>query len=192
VIAVQADAAEAALARNPSLAGEPLRAIRTSAREALTDMRQMLSVLRPANEQEPIRGPARGLADLDQLVAGLRRAGLPLEVFVDVEGANLAPAVDFAIYRIVQEALTNVMKHAGHVPTCLRILAEAGQVEVLVSNVALGSARQVGAGGHGLVGIRERVASVHGSLAVGPTPDGSFEVAATLPVDGTTPVVAAP
>jgi signal transduction histidine kinase len=191
VIAVQADAAEAALGHDPSLAGEPLRAIRTSAREALTDMRQMLSVLRPADEPEAGRGPARGLADIDQLVAGMRAAGLPLEVVIDTEALDLAPAVDLAVYRIAQEALTNVMKHAGRVPTSLRVSATAGRVEVRVSNEAGRPGRQPG-GGHGLVGIRERVASVHGSLVAGPDRSGSFVVAATLPLDGMTPVVAAP
>ncbi|HET7356443.1 MAG TPA: histidine kinase [Nocardioidaceae bacterium] len=191
VIAVQADAAEAALGHDPSLAGQPLRAIRTSAREALTDMRQMLSVLRPADEQETSRGPARGVGDIDQLVAGMRGAGLPLEVVIDSEALDLAPAVDLAVYRIVQEALTNVMKHAGRVPTSLRISATAGQVEVRVSNRTGRPGRQPG-GGHGLVGIRERVASVHGNLVAGPDRGGGFVVAATLPRDGMTPVVAAP
>jgi signal transduction histidine kinase len=201
VIAVQADAAEASLARDPSRVGEPLRAIRGSAREALTDMRQLLHVLRSDDiadsdadpSAEPcagprFRAPARGLADLPLLADGLREAGLQLEVDVRVGRAPIPSGIELAVFRIAQEALTNVLKHAGTVPT--RLTVEGGQdaVRVVVRNAPGRPARPVAdterSSGHGLIGVRERALAAGGTLHSGPTDDGGFELVATLPLDG--------
>ncbi len=198
VIAVQADAAEAALARDPSLAGEPLRAIRGSAREALIDMRQLLHVLRSDDltdwDDDPSAGrssraPARGLADLAPLVKGLREAGLPLEADVRVDGASMPSGIELSVYRIVQEALTNVLKHAGAVPTRLTVEGSHDDVRVVVRNDPGRQARPAvadadGRSGHGLVGVRERALAAGGTLRSGHTDDGGFELVATLPIGG--------
>jgi signal transduction histidine kinase len=199
VIAVQADAAEAALARDPARAGEPLRAIRGSAREALVDMRQLLHVLRSddltdwEDDRSPdrsSRAPARGLADLPPLVSGLREAGLPLETDVRVDAASMPSGIELTVYRIVQEALTNVLKHAGAVPTRLTVESGADDVRVVVRNGRGRPARPtapdgVGRSGHGLVGLRERALAAGGTVHSGRTADGGFELVARIPIGGT-------
>ncbi|GAA1938478.1 sensor histidine kinase [Nocardioides marmoribigeumensis] len=195
VIAVQSDAAEAALARDPALAGEPLRAIRGSAREALVDMRQLLHVMRSddlgdrsdeSDAARSSRAPARGLADLPPLVKALREAGLPLEADVRVDAASVPSGIELAVYRIAQEALTNVLKHAGAVPTRLTVEARQDDVRVVVRNHPGRSARPAlaadGGSGHGLVGARERALAAGGTLHSGRTDDGGFELVATLPI----------
>jgi signal transduction histidine kinase len=198
VIAVQADAAEAALARDPSRADEPLRAIRGSAREALVDMRQLLHVLRSddltdwgddADAGRSSRAPARGLADLPPLVSGLREAGLPLETDVRVDAASMPSGIELTVYRIVQEGLTNVLKHAGAVPTRLTVESGADDLRVVVRNDPGRQARLAapdpdGRSGHGLVGVRERALAAGGTLQSGHTADGGFELVATIPIGG--------
>jgi signal transduction histidine kinase len=182
VIAVQADAAEAALAKDPDRAGAPLRAIRDSAREALGDMRQLLQVLRTDDADD--RSPARGIADLDQLVAGMRAAGVPVEADIRV-GSALPPGLGLAVYRIAQEALTNVRKHAGAVPTRLCVDQTDGNVRIQVRNAPPTDPPRVDAlsTGHGLVGVRERCRAAGGSVSSGPTDAGGFELVAVLPIE---------
>jgi signal transduction histidine kinase len=188
VIAVQSDAAQAALAHDPRLAGDPVRRIGVSARSALADMRHMLRVLRP----EPGElAPAKRLADLEELVATMRAAGLPIEASLAPPDAVCSLGVEHAVYRIVQEGLTNVLKHAGSVPTRLEVSASGDAVEVRVHNVR---GRQPRPGddpepGRGLVGIRERVLAAGGRVDSGPDPDGGFVLHATLPAAslGTSP-----
>jgi signal transduction histidine kinase len=180
VIAVQADAAEAALAKDPSRAAAPLDAIRASAREALDDMRQLLHVLR-GTDSHPERAPARGLADLDPLVAGLRDAGLPLEADVRVR-EPLPAGVELAVFRIAQEALTNVVKHAGTVPTSLVVESAGDGIEVTVRNATGRRTSPSPTSGHGLHGARERAEAAGGDLHAGRTDDGGFELVAHLPV----------
>jgi signal transduction histidine kinase len=185
VIAVQSDAAEAALARDPALAEAPLRAIRASARDALADMRQLLHVLRTDDVDD--RAPARGLDDLPDLVEAARLAGLPLDSEVRVE-PGLPAGLSLAVYRITQEALTNVRKHAGTVRTCLEVVADAGRVTVRVVNdpPAVSPVTDFSTG-HGLLGARERALAAGGTFRAGPTAQGGFELVAVLPVDGLTP-----
>lgn len=185
VIAVQADAAEGALAHNPALAGEPLRAIRTSARDALTDMRQLLQVLRTESGDD--RTPARGIGDLPHLVEGMRASGLPLET--EIRAVNDVPAgLSLTIFRIAQEGLTNVRTHAGAVPTRLEVVGEGQQVRIRVTNAAGHRASgdaNVRPPGHGLIGVRERVRAAGGTVSAGPTPTGGFEIDVVLPLRGT-------
>jgi signal transduction histidine kinase len=184
VIAVQADAAEAALERDPALAGEPLRAIRTSARDALSDMRQLLEVLRTEGSDE--RAPARGLADLPRLVEGMRASGLPLEAEIRV-AEDVPAGLSLTIFRIPQEGLTNVRTHAGAVPTHLEVVGEAGEVRVRVANEAgapLPAEQGGGLRGHGLIGVRERVRAAGGTVTAGPTAAGGFEIDVVLPLGG--------
>jgi signal transduction histidine kinase len=185
VIAVQSDAAEAALARDPALAGAPLRAIRASARDALTDMRQLLHVLRTDDVGD--RAPARGLDDLPDLVEAARLAGLPLESEIRVEPV-LPAGLSLAVYRFAQEGLTNVRQHAGAVRTCLEVVADAGRVTVRVVNdpPAVAPVTDLSTG-HGLLGARERALAAGGTFRAGPTAHGGFELVAELPVEGLTP-----
>lgn len=190
VIAVQADAAEAALAKDPDRAGPPMRAIRDSAREALTDMRQLLRVLRI--EQEPSDSeastdlaPARGIKDLPQLVTAMRASGLPVHADIRA-GGNLPSGLELAAYRIAQEGLTNVSKHAGAVPTRLLVADDADELRVEVHNdppsTAVARVSPLSTG-HGLVGVQERVKAAGGTLSARPTASGGFELTARLPLD---------
>lgn len=183
VIAVQSDAAEAALARDPALAGPPLRAIRASARDALTDMRQLLHVLRTDEAED--RAPARGIDDLPDLVDAARLAGLSLDTDIRVD-PTLPAGLGLAVYRIAQEGLTNVRKHAGAVPTCLEVVGDGRSVRVRVANDRPTVAPVADLStGHGLLGARERASAAGGALRAGPTATGGFELVAELPVPGT-------
>jgi signal transduction histidine kinase len=190
VIAVQADAAEAALDVDPSRVGQALRAIRGSARDALGDMRQMLYLLRVENDVEPDDlAPARGLADIAPLVAGMREAGLPVEADIQVP-AGLPSGLGLAVYRIAQEGLTNVRRHAGTVPTRLLVTGHDHELRVEVHNDAPPAGRQSPVStlstGLGLVGVRERTRAAGGSLDAGPAAGGGYSLVARLPWEGGT------
>ena len=176
---------EAALAKEPALAAAPMRAIRGSAREALVDMRQLLHVLRaeaPADAGNLT--PARGIADLTQLVGTMREAGLPIEADIRA-GESLSSGVQLAVYRIAQEGLTNVRKHAGAVPTRLLVVRDGDTLRIEVRNAPSTRAGATGmpSTGHGLIGLRERVHAAGGTLDAGATPEGGFELVARLPLD---------
>jgi signal transduction histidine kinase len=179
VIAVQADAAEGALAHDPHLVRTPLVAIRDTARVALADMRQVLGALgggdaASSDASEP------GLARLDALVRTASVGGLSVELSVEGEPRRLPAPLDVAAYRVVQEALTNVRKHSGarRVDVIVRYRAEAVHVEVIDDGDGSGPG---GGSGKGLTGIRERVAVLGGHVVAGPDPRG-FALRAVLPV----------
>jgi signal transduction histidine kinase len=180
VIAVQSDAAEAALAHDPERAREPLRAINASARGSLHEIRDMLHLLRSDDNERELR-PAPGLGALDTLLVTARQSGLTIESRLD-ETDGLPAVVDLAAYRIVQEALTNVAKHAGKVAVILTIRRAPGTVEVEVVNSPGSAVRAVGSG-LGLLGIRERVALLRGTLETATTSEGGFRLLACLPVE---------
>ena len=179
VIAVQADAAEAALEHDPARAGAPLRTIRGSAHDALAEMRRMLGVLREGDEGFD-HGPQPGLAQLAELLDHARAGGVPLELEVEGEPRPLAPSLDLTAYRIVQEALTNVRKHAPGAPTTVRLAWSPATLELAVRDAGPGPN---GTGdGHGLVGMQERVRIHGGRLHTGGTAGGGFEVIVQLPL----------
>lgn len=183
VIAVQADAAEAALLKDPERAGPPMRAIRGSARDALGDMRQMLHVLRAdGGEAIDARVPPRGVADLPQLVATVRESGMPLRAELRPLGA-LSSGTDLAVYRIVQEGLTNARKHAGDAPTSLRVERLDGELCIEVTNAPAVEPHtpRTDSTGLGLIGVRERVDAAGGRVECGATEDGGFRLAVWLP-----------
>jgi signal transduction histidine kinase len=178
VIAIQSDAAEAALSRDPRLAGPPLRAIKGSARDALTEMRRLLGVLRSDDDASDML-PQPGLAQLPELVA---RAGVPVTLEVEGEPRALPAGVDISAYRIVQEALTNVRKHAGAVPATVRVAWAEDAVALTVRDRGPGAGAPPADGeGHGLIGMRERVRLLGGELHTGAAAGGGFEVRAVLP-----------
>jgi signal transduction histidine kinase len=181
VIAVQADAAEAALGRDPDLLVGPLRAIRTSAREALGEMRQLLNLLRADDVDSAGRSPARGFADLPALIDAMSEAGLPIRSELRFGAGPVDAGIELAGYRIVQESLTNVLKHAGHVATTLRVVGGPQTVEIQIVNEPGAVTISAGSGGRGLLGIRERVKAAGGSVRYGAGPDGGYEVMARLP-----------
>ena len=193
VIAVQADAAEAALLKDPMRATAPMRAIRDSARDALGDMRQLLHVLRAEDDKPPdTLAPARGIADLPQLVATMRDSGMPLDAELGALGA-LSSGMELTVYRIVQEGLTNARKHAGDVPTALRVIRDDRELTVEIINAAPGEARAIhqdSSTGLGLVGVRERVGAAGGRVESGRSSDGGFRLVVWLPVRDTDELVA--
>ena len=192
VIAVQADAAEAVLSRDPARAREPLNIIRSSSREVLDEMRRLLQLLRmvePAagagEDGQPGDGvtPQPGLEQLPDLVRSMRATGLPVTLDAPERFEPVPSSVALSTYRIVQEALTNVLKHSGRVPTTVRVRRTSSALLVDVENDAGASAVAAppSSSGHGLVGMRERVALVAGELRAGGRTDGGFEVHAVLP-----------
>jgi signal transduction histidine kinase len=176
VIAVQADAAEAALAHDAALAAAPMRAIRDSAREALTDMRQMLQLLR---DDDRDREPARGLMDLPELVAAMRAAGLDVDAELPGQ-VDVHPAVGLTAYRVVQEGLTNALRYGDPAGASLRVVLTPAAVEVRLRNRAGNRPGELG-GGRGLIGLRERVSATGGVLTARPV-NGWFELEARIPV----------
>jgi signal transduction histidine kinase len=188
-INVQAGVATHVLEENPAAVRDALQAIRQSSKDGLRELRAILNVLRQADEGEPTQ-PAPGLSQLDALIAGAGNAGLPVTLRQSGKAADLPPAVDLAAYRIVQESLTNVIKHAGPAATAtveLRHTATELRIEVADTGLGHGPAEMTGGEGHGLVGMRERAASVGGTLATGPGPDGGYRVVAVLPPSGGAP-----
>jgi signal transduction histidine kinase len=182
VIVVQAEGARRVFERDPDRAREALDSIEQTARTALADMRHSLGVLRREGG-EATREPQPGIDDLGDLVERAREGGLTVEVAVEGELRPLPQGVDLSAYRIVQEALTNTIKHAGQVRTRISVRYGERALQLEVSDdgpgpSANGAERR---SGHGLVGMRERVASLGGELHTGPGPEGGFVVRASLP-----------
>jgi signal transduction histidine kinase len=180
VIAVQADAAEGALAVDPQLARAPVAAIKHTARGTLVEMRRLLGALRES-DGHPALAPQPRLADVERLVEQTRAAGIETELRVEGDQQALPPGLDLSAYRIVQEALTNVRKHAhaSHAVVVLRYGSGELELEVVDDGVGGGAA---GLGGHGLLGIRERVELHGGRLSAGKRQGGGYALRARLPV----------
>src|SRR5262245_18998199 len=154
VVVVQAEAAEEALARRPEVAAESLRSIQRTGREALVEVRRLVGVLR---EDEALREPARGAAAVGELVHRVSAAGLPVELEVQGSVDGLPAAPDLAVYRIVQESLTNVLKHAAATKAHVLIARQPDQVAVEVTDDGTGAANgRAEDSGNGLRGMRER------------------------------------
>jgi signal transduction histidine kinase len=161
-----------------------LEKIENSGRQALAETRRLLGVLRDPAEETGL-APQPGIGDLDALAANIRSAGLPVSLAISGDSAALPAAVDVSAYRIVQEALTNVLKHAGPARADVTIGCAAGAITIEVTDDGTGEAAdQVTPVGHGLAGMRERAAVFGGELAAGPRPDGGFAVRARLPLVG--------
>jgi signal transduction histidine kinase len=179
VIAVQAGVGSHVIDTDPAEAKKSLDAISTTSRTALGEIRRLLGVLRA--DEDGGYEPAPGLADLDRLFADVRGAGVTVDVRVDGERHELPPGVDLTAYRIVQEALTNVLKHAGPAAVTVTVGYEPDMVRLEVVDDGRGVNGRSPGGGHGLVGMRERVAVYGGTLETGPRTGGGFRVAACLP-----------
>jgi signal transduction histidine kinase len=165
-------------------AGATLEKIENSARQALAETRCLLGVLRDPDGEAGL-APQPGIGELGSLAASVRAAGLPVNLFIDGDPAALPAAVDVSVYRIVQESLTNVLKHAGPARADVTIGCAGDTVTVEVTdNGAAEPGSGVPAAGHGLAGMRERAAVFGGELAAGPRPGGGFTVRARLPLGG--------
>jgi signal transduction histidine kinase len=154
--------------------------IKETAREALVEMRQLLGILRQA-ERELSLTPQPGMSQLGSLVEQTRQAGLPVELAIEGEERPLPAGVDLSAYRIVQEGLTNVRKHAGAARAWVKVRYGDRELDVAVLDDGQPSAKANGPG-HGLVGIEERVGLLGGELHAGRRPDGGYEVRARLPI----------
>lgn len=185
VMVVQAEAAEAMLDTDPERARRPLVAVQETGRSALTELRRMLGVLREMAEEGPALAPQPGLAGLDALIEQVRAAGLPVELRIEGEPRPLPPGIDLSAYRIIQEGLTNTLKHAG--PARAEVVVRYGprEVELAVRDDGRGFDPRSNGAGHGLVGMRERVALYGGRLSAGPrpAPERGFAMTAALPID---------
>jgi signal transduction histidine kinase len=186
VIAVQSGVGAHVAKTQPEEAAKALAAIEVTSRAALTELRRLLGVLRQEDEPQGDLAPVPGLADLDSLLAEVAKAGLAVRLQVEGRPAQLPAGVDLSAYRIVQEALTNVVKHAGPARAQVAIRYRDHEVMVEVTDDGRGAAAPTSNGrarvGHGLIGMRERVAVFGGDLQTGPRPGGGFRVAARLPL----------
>jgi signal transduction histidine kinase len=178
VIVLQAAGARAS--RRPAEA--TLAKIENSARQALTETRRLLGVLRDPDEETGL-APQPGIGDLDALAASVQAAGLPVNLVIDGDLGALPATVDVSVYRIVQEALTNVLKHAGPARADVTIGCVTEAVTIEVTDDGTGEpGRPAAVGGHGLAGMRERAAVFGGDLTAGPRPGGGYAVRARLPL----------
>jgi signal transduction histidine kinase len=189
VINMQAGIALHVLAKRPEQVQVALEAIKTTSKEALDELRSTLAVFRQPEEAAAPRRPAPGLEQLEALIGDMADSGLPVDLAVSGERAGLPGSVDHAAYRIVQESLTNVLRHAGPVTAKVRVSYEPGALDLEISDGDGGRPRQrsgaasdgAAAGGHGIAGMRERAAAVGGTLVAGPVAEGGFRVHARLP-----------
>ena len=185
VIVVQAAAGVRAFSTQPARSLETLEAIDVTGREALGEMRRMLSLLGPTDGgTEP--APLPGLGNLDGLVDRVRAAGLDVDVRIDGEVRTINPAVDLSAYRIIQEALTNSIRHSGGKHADIRVAYMPAAIDIEVidggSGRPLGHPIETPHRGRGLVGMRERVNLFGGEFDAGPRPGGGFRVAARIPI----------
>lgn len=183
VMLVQAGAGEQMVDKDPPRASEALRAVQETGRQALADMRRLLGLLRDDPMVADL-APQPCTGDINRLVDDVRATGMEVDLIIDGEMRPLSLGVELAAYRVAQEALTNALKHSGARRACVRVKYESDALTVEVSDDGSGNGLD-GNGGHGLVGMRERV-TVHGGwLDVGSGPEGGFIVRAWLPLDRT-------
>jgi signal transduction histidine kinase len=195
-INVQASAAAQLLRDRPEQAAESLAAIRAASKDGLRELRAILNVLRQADEPADPTQPTPGLARLDALATGVRASGLPVTVTVTGQPRELPAVTDLAAFRIIQEALTNTVRHAGPATATVSVRYEDADLGIEITDTGRGSAGGNGNGnggtGHGLRGMRERAAAAGGTIEIGPGPAGGFRVAARFPLPGDAPTAAAP
>jgi signal transduction histidine kinase len=180
VMTVQASAVRRLLSPDQEKPREALLVVEQTGREALAEMRRMVGVLRRP-EEAPALAPQPSLEQLERLVEHARGAGLPVELRIEGEPVQLPAGVDLTAYRLVQEGLTNALKHARAQRAEVVVRYDDGHVELRVSDDGSGGGGG-DSGGHGLVGMRERVSVYGGELEAGPRPEGGYELRARLPI----------
>lgn len=182
IIAVQSGAAAHVIDTNPAEARNALEAIRRTSKDALDELRAMLGVLRAAGDTDAPLAPAPGLGRLGDLVAPLTQAGYEVKSDVGPDLGEIPAVVEGSAYRIIQESLTNVVRHAGVCRVTLEIHRREGALEVLVEDDGRTPEWPLPEGGHGLAGMRERVNALGGTFDASPRPAGGFVVRARLPI----------
>jgi signal transduction histidine kinase len=185
VIAVRAETAPFRIPELPEAVKDDIAATSAIAREALTEMRRLLGMLRGA-DADAERAPQPGMDHLEGLVAAVGGAGLAVDLRVDGTQRPLPPSVELSAYRILQEALSNTLRHAPGARATVEVHYEPGRLRLRVHNHAppvRGHRPPPSSPGHGIVGMRERAAMLGGTLAAGPTPEGGYLVEAVLPLD---------
>ena len=173
------------LDEEPARSREPRMAVERTGRQALGEMRRLLGILRGGDDDSAALEPQPGIGQIDALVEQVRSAGLPVDIAVEGRAQPLPPGVDLAAYRIVQEALTNVIKHAGPARAQVRVRYGSDTVELEViddGRAAHANGQPDPSSGHGLVGMQQRVALYGGEVQAGPRPEGGYAVRARLPV----------
>ncbi|MET8243405.1 sensor histidine kinase [Streptomyces sp. NPDC005202] len=188
LVNVQAGVAAHVMDKRPDQAKEALAHVREASRSALNELRATVGLLRQSGDPEAPTEPAPGLDRLDELAGTFRSAGLHVEVARADQGTTLPAAVDLAAYRVIQEALTNVQKHAGTQAKAEVSVVRVGpnvEITVLDDGADEDDGPETG-GGHGLLGMRERVTALGGTLTTGPRHGGGFRVHAILPVKNRT------
>ncbi|MFE0703803.1 sensor histidine kinase [Streptomyces sp. NPDC058872] len=180
VINVQAGVGLALLDSDPEQARSALTTIRAASKEALGEVRQVLDTLRAPGDAP--RTPAPGLARLPELVEQAAAAGLAVTVSTDGTPAALPPGADLAAFRILQEALTNVVRHSGSRTARIRIRHGSGRLDLTVDDDGPATGTEAGGSGNGLAGMRERAGALGGSIEAGARPSGGFRVRAVLPL----------
>jgi signal transduction histidine kinase len=193
VMVIQASAARRVADRDPAAAVEAAERISRTGREALSELRHLFGPVRKQHgdslgaHQGDALGASPGLANLDHLASRAHRAGVPVQVRVEGKPLQLSPGADLAAYRVAQEALTNTLKHSHGSQAIVTIRYEPGDVVVEVLDDGVGAARNGGraeSGGHGLIGMGERVALYGGTFEAGARDEGGFAVRARIPVEG--------
>ena len=185
VMVVQAGAARAVGESDPAAASAALRQIETSGRTGLAEMRRLLGILKAEGDGDG-RAPQPGLADLGELLDSMRATGLAVEAVVEGSTRPLPPGVDLSAYRIVQEALTNALRHAGGASARVLVRYEPAALELEIADDGLGPPDGPSTQGQGLIGMRERAQLFGGAFEAGPRPGGGFLVRARLPFEAPT------
>jgi signal transduction histidine kinase len=185
VMGVQAGAARRVMARQPDKAEEVLSSIEESSRQAVVELQRLLGFLRSSDQPDSL-APQPSLGQLGVLVAQAGQAGLTVKLSMEGEQRPLPPTLEVSAYRVIQEALTNALKHSGGKTATVRVDYGETLLEIEVRDGGGSGARPANTpGGHGLMGMRERVSLHGGHLRVGGTPEGGFVVHATFPLNGT-------
>jgi signal transduction histidine kinase len=187
VITVQAGVGRRLMAKDPGQAASALESIESIGRTAQDELRAVLGLLRAEEVSPAALAPVPGLADLDELVATVRAAGTPVDLRVSGAGRPLSPALGLSVYRVIQEALTNVVKHAPGARASVDLSVSARAVRIAVIDDGAGTGPRLGAGrqqaaGHGITGMRERVSAFGGLLVAHPAGAGGFQVRARIPL----------
>jgi signal transduction histidine kinase len=185
VMVLQARGGRRVLQAEPADAREAFAIIEQTGHQALEEMRRLLGMLRTTAEV-PVLAPQPSLRELDRLVAQMEAAGLPVQVAVEGDARELPPSVDVSAYRIVQEALTNALKHAGHARARVVLRYQANDLELEIADDGLGTGDGPGSG-YGLIGVRERVSIYGGELQAGRRPQGGFTLRVRLPLASARP-----
>jgi signal transduction histidine kinase len=181
VMVIQAGGARIVMASDPERAVDSLRLVERAGRDALAEMRRLLGLLDAGTDPRAL-APQPRLADLEDLVVRTRAAGLVTDLRIEGDALAVSPALDLCAYRIIQEALTNAIKHAGPATASVRLRWAGQMLELEITDDGRGPAAETPSGGHGIVGMRERARLHGGSVDAGAGADGGFAVRVRLPV----------